>query len=48
MPSARHGIFPVLVGDRIFVIAGGTRAGFSATTIAEALDLRSRQAAPPP
>ena len=48
MPSARHGIFPVLVGDRIFVIGGGTRAGFSATTIAEALDLRPQQAAPPP
>jgi N-acetylneuraminic acid mutarotase len=48
MPSARHGIFPVLIGDRIFVIAGGTQAGFSATTIAEVLDLRTLPAPSPP
>lgn len=41
MPTARHGIFPLKVGDRIFVIAGGTKAMTSSSTIAEALDLRS-------
>lgn len=40
MPTARHGIFPVLVGDRIYVIAGGTHAGGSGSTVVEYLELR--------
>ena len=46
MPTARHGIFPVLVGNLIFVIGGGVRAGPSFSTIAEAIDLRSAYRAP--
>jgi N-acetylneuraminic acid mutarotase len=40
MPAARHGVFPVLVGNRIVLVGGGTRAGKSSSTIADALDLR--------
>jgi glucose/arabinose dehydrogenase len=35
MPTARHGIFPVVYQDRVFVIGGGVTAGFSASTIVE-------------
>jgi len=41
MPAPRHGIYPVLVGDRVFLIGGGTRAGESSSTIADVLDLRT-------
>ena len=41
MPTARHGIFPLKVGDRIFILGGGTKAMTSSSTIAEVLDLRS-------
>jgi hypothetical protein len=37
--TARHGIFPLLVGRRIFVLAGGTRAGHSQSVLAEILDV---------
>ena len=48
MPVARHGIFPVLVGDRILLVGGGLRAGKSSSTVADGLDLRAakRRAAP--
>jgi N-acetylneuraminic acid mutarotase len=48
MPTARHGVFPVLVGDRILVVGGGTRAGQSASVAAEALELRPGYRAPDP
>jgi N-acetylneuraminic acid mutarotase len=48
MPAARHGIFPVLAGDRVLLVGGGTRAGKSASTIADALDLRGAGRHPPP
>ncbi|MDD9205579.1 kelch repeat-containing protein, partial [Georgenia sp. 10Sc9-8] len=35
MPTARHGIFPLLVGNRIVVAGGGTRAGYSASSVVE-------------
>ena len=35
MPTARHGIFPVLYQDRVFVVAGGVNAGGSASAIVE-------------
>jgi len=37
MPTARHGIFPVLEGNRIFLIGGGVTAGFSASAVVEIL-----------
>lgn len=45
LPTARHGIFPVLVGDRIFVLGGGDHSGESASTVSEVLDLRRSGAA---
>jgi hypothetical protein len=36
-------VFPVLVGNRIFLVGGGNRAGKSASTIADALDLRAAE-----
>ncbi|HEX7024073.1 MAG TPA: kelch repeat-containing protein [Gemmatimonadales bacterium] len=48
MPTARHGIFPVLVGDRIYVVAGGVHSSTSASRIAEVLDLRAPGARPAP
>jgi len=35
MPTARHGIFPLSIGDRIYVAGGGTQAGHSASSILE-------------
>ncbi|MCU1438310.1 MAG: Kelch repeat-containing protein [Naasia sp.] len=40
MPTARHGIFPVLLGNRITVAGGGVQAGFSASSIVQTLTLR--------
>lgn len=40
MPTARHGIFPVLVGNRIIVAGGGVQAGFSSSSIVEAFTIR--------
>jgi N-acetylneuraminic acid mutarotase len=40
LPTGRHGIFPLLLGDRIYVLGGGSQAGHSATLVAEVLDLR--------
>ncbi len=48
MPTARHGVFPLLVGDRILLVGGGTKAGASWSTVAEALDLQSSYRAPAP
>jgi N-acetylneuraminic acid mutarotase len=33
LPTARHGIFPVLLDGKIYVGGGGTQAGFSASAI---------------
>jgi N-acetylneuraminic acid mutarotase len=35
MPTARHGIFPVLYGGRVFVAGGGPQAGHSSSTVLE-------------
>jgi len=48
LPTARHGIFPVLVADRILVLGGGERSGESASTVSEILDLRRTGAAHAP
>lgn len=37
MPTARHGIFPVLNGTQIHVAGGGVKAGFSSSTVHEVL-----------
>jgi N-acetylneuraminic acid mutarotase len=42
MPTARHGIFPVLRDNQIFVAGGGPRsmqAGFNVSSALEILDL---------
>jgi N-acetylneuraminic acid mutarotase len=39
MPTARHGIYPVLDGTRIHVAGGGVEAGDSSSTVHEVLDL---------
>jgi N-acetylneuraminic acid mutarotase len=38
MPTARHGIFPLQIADRIYVAGGGTKAGFSASNVLEVLN----------
>lgn len=43
LPTPRHGIFPVVVGRRIYLLGGGTRAGASASMAAEILDLTPSQ-----
>lgn len=35
MPTARHGIFPLVFQDRVFVLGGGTAAGFSMSALVE-------------
>lgn len=40
MPTARHGIFPVLLGNRITVAGGGVQAGFSSSSVVETLTAR--------
>ncbi|WP_324650000.1 malectin domain-containing carbohydrate-binding protein [Georgenia sp. H159] len=40
MPTARHGIFPLLVGNRIVVAGGGVTAGFSHSTVVETYNPR--------
>ena len=37
MPTARHGIFPLLFAGRIYVAGGGTRAGASTSAVLEVL-----------
>lgn len=37
LPTARHGIDPVLVGNRIWVLGGGVIAGFSSSPLNEVL-----------
>jgi hypothetical protein len=39
LPTARHGIFPVLHNNRIFVAAGGIKAAYSNSRILEVLQL---------
>ena len=39
MPTARHGIFPLRVDNRVYVAAGGVRAGASSSSILEVLYL---------
>src|SRR5690606_19859138 len=40
MPTARHGIFPVLTGNRVTVAGGGVQAGFSASSSVETYTVR--------
>jgi len=40
MPTARHGIFPLLAGKRIVVAGGGMKAAGSASNVVEVLDTR--------
>jgi N-acetylneuraminic acid mutarotase len=40
MPTARHGIFPVLVGNRITIAGGGVQAGSSSSSLVEILTAR--------
>ncbi len=40
MPTARHGIFLVLTGNRITVAGGGVQAGFSASSAVETYTVR--------
>jgi N-acetylneuraminic acid mutarotase/glucose/arabinose dehydrogenase len=35
MPTARHGIFPILVNERIYVVGGGIEAGNSQSSVVE-------------
>ena len=35
MPTARHGIYPLLVAGRIYVAGGGVKAGGSSSTVLE-------------
>ena len=39
MPTARHGIFPLLYAGRIYVAGGGTRSGSSSSTLFEVVNL---------
>ena len=39
LPTARHGIFPLLYAGRVYVAAGGVRAGASSSTLFEVLNL---------
>jgi N-acetylneuraminic acid mutarotase len=39
MPTPRHGIFPLLDGDRILILGGGTAAGGSRSQVSEVLQL---------
>ena len=39
MPTARHGIFPLLFANRVYVAGGGTRAGASTSAVLEVLNL---------
>jgi N-acetylneuraminic acid mutarotase len=39
MPTARHGIFPLLHAGRIYVAGGGTKAGASRSAVLEILNL---------
>jgi N-acetylneuraminic acid mutarotase len=39
MPTARHGLFPLLYAGRIYAAAGGTRAGSSTSAVLEVLNL---------
>jgi N-acetylneuraminic acid mutarotase len=45
MPTARHGIFPILDGNRIHLAGGGVEAGDSSSTAHEVLDLAPGAAA---
>ncbi len=39
LPTPRHGIFPLLAGDRVNVLGGSLHTGRSASSAAEILDL---------
>ena len=39
MPTARHGIFPLLLAGRVYVAGGGVRAGASSSAVVEVLNL---------
>ncbi|NJM08181.1 hypothetical protein HC891_21375 [Candidatus Gracilibacteria bacterium] len=48
MTTARHGIFPVTIGGRIYVASGGTKAGASTSTILEIYNLEAGRVEPTP
>jgi N-acetylneuraminic acid mutarotase len=48
MTTARHGIFPVTIGKRIYVAGGGTQAGASESTILEIYNLEDGLSDPSP
>jgi hypothetical protein len=35
MPTARHGIYPLLAAGRVYVAGGGVKAGGSSSTVLE-------------
>jgi len=39
LPTPRHGLYPLLLSNRIYVAGGGTRAGASTSATLEILDL---------
>lgn len=45
MPTARHGIFPVIEGARLHVAGGGVESGGSSSTVHEVIDLNPGSAA---
>jgi N-acetylneuraminic acid mutarotase len=42
MPVARHGIFPLAIGGRIYAAGGGTRAAWSQSTVLDVLNAADR------
>ncbi|MBC8163707.1 MAG: hypothetical protein H7Z42_21070 [Roseiflexaceae bacterium] len=48
MPTARHGIFPLLIGGRIYVAGGGVVAGFSKSNLLETYNPLPSGPAPTP
>jgi N-acetylneuraminic acid mutarotase len=42
LPTPRHGTFPMLSGDRVYVFGGGLHSGRMGSTVAEILDLVPR------
>lgn len=47
MPTARHGIFPLLIGGRVYVAGGGTQAANSQASMLEIYNVAPAATAPP-
>jgi Kelch motif len=41
MPTPRHGLAVVALGDVVYAVAGGTAPGLSVSDVVEAIDLGS-------